>query len=230
MARHGRGGGMRISDFSIDRPMVTVVAMLALVVFGLFALVALKTDEFPDIDQPVIVVGIPYPGAAPEGVEREIVDRVEEAITGIAGIRELRSSASDGYAQLIVFFEFGKNMPEASQEIRDRISAIRDRLPDEMKEPVLTRVDPADIPVVSLTLASDRHTPVELTRLADPGIARELRQVPGVAQVDVAGGQARERERVGDAGLERLAEQSLIRVDDGSEGREAVRGGHRRGG
>ncbi|HNF64922.1 MAG TPA: efflux RND transporter permease subunit [Plasticicumulans sp.] len=183
---------MRISDFSIEQPMVTVVAMLALVLFGLFALLALHTDEFPDIEQPVIVVGIPYPGASPEGVEREILERVEESITGIAGIHELRSSASDGYAQLIVFFEFGKNMLEAGQEIRDRISAVRDRLPDEMKEPVLTRVDPADIPVVSLTLASDRLTPVELTRLADPGIVRELRQVPGVAQVDVAGGQTRE--------------------------------------
>ena len=182
----GQGRGMRISDFSIEQPMVTVVAMLALVLFGLFALLALHTDEFPDIEQPVIVVGIPYPGASPEGVEREILERVEESITGIAGIHELRSSASDGYAQLIVFFEFGKNMLEAGQEIRDRISAVRDRLPDEMKEPVLTRVDPADIPVVSLTLASQRLTPVELTRLADPGIVRELRQVPGVAQVDVA--------------------------------------------
>ena len=77
---------MIISDFAIKRPMITVVTMVALVVFGLFALWRLQTDEFPDIQQPVVMTFIPYPGASPEGVEREILKPVEDAIKGISGV------------------------------------------------------------------------------------------------------------------------------------------------
>lgn len=77
---------MVISDFAIKRPMITVVTMVALVVFGLFALLRLQTDEFPDVQQPVVLTGIPYPGASPEGVEREVLDPVEDAIRGISGL------------------------------------------------------------------------------------------------------------------------------------------------
>ena len=76
---------MFISDFAIKRPIVTVVSMVALVVFGVFSLAQLQTDEFPDVAQPIINVAIPYPGAAPDVVEREVLDRVEEAISGISG-------------------------------------------------------------------------------------------------------------------------------------------------
>jgi HAE1 family hydrophobic/amphiphilic exporter-1 len=90
---------MVISDFAIKRPMITVVTMVALVVFGLFALMRLQTDEFPDIQQPVVLVGVPYPGASPEGVEREILKPVEDAIKGISGVdqtcrRQRRISAT----------------------------------------------------------------------------------------------------------------------------------------
>ena len=81
---------MVISDFAIKRPMITVVTMVALVVFGLFALWRLQTDEFPDIQQPVVLTFIPYPGASPEGVEREVLKPVEDAIKGISGGRSPR--------------------------------------------------------------------------------------------------------------------------------------------
>jgi len=183
---------MFISDFSIKKPVVTLVVMMALVVFGIFALLNLKTDEFPEVQPPVVAVSIPYPGASPETVEREVVDRVEEAIGGISGVDKVTSQSFDGYAVVIVQFIFGKDLQQATQDIRDQISQIRNELPQEMKEPILSRFDPNAQPIVSLTLSSTTLGSAELTRIADPTLTRELRAVEGVAQVNVQGAITRE--------------------------------------
>src|SRR5664279_3428241 len=181
---------MFISDFAIKRPLVTTTTMLALVAFGIAALINLQTDEFPDIQQPVVVVTIPYPGASPAEVERDIVRPVEEAIFGISGLDAEKStcSAIDGLAQCTIFFNFEKPIQQATQDIRDAISVKREDLPPEMKEPVLTRFDPSDLPVMTLTLTSATVPADVLTRLADPGITGVIRSIPGVARVDVVGG------------------------------------------
>jgi hydrophobic/amphiphilic exporter-1 (mainly G- bacteria), HAE1 family len=181
-----------ISDFAIKRPLITIVSMVALVVFGLFALWQLETDEFPDVQQPIINVAIPYPGASPDVVEREVLDRVEEAVSGISGVDRIMGSAQDGFANITVFFLFEKDLQQASQDIRDKISGIRSDLPLEMKEPVLTRFDPADMPIVQLSLNSSTLDAPSLTRIADPGITRVLRGIPGVAEAAVVGGVERE--------------------------------------
>src|SRR5688500_4049976 len=183
---------MFISDFAIKRPIVTTVVMLALGVFGIFALALLQTDEFPDVQNPVVVVSVPYPGASPESVEREVIDRIEEGIAGISGVDKIQSNSLDGYGVIITFFQFEKDLQEATQEIRDKISEIRNELPPEMEEPILTRFNPADLPIMSLVLSSKRLAGPELTRLADPEITRRLRGIPGVAEVEVVGGVERE--------------------------------------
>src|SRR5918994_818860 len=131
---------MFISDTAIKRPVLTVVAMLILVVFGIVALTQLDTDEFPEIDAPIVVVAIPYPGASPDVVEREVIEPIEEVISGISN-----------------------------------------QLPPEMEEPILTRFDPQDQPIVSLTLSSAGLPGAELTRHADPDITRRFRGIQGVA-------------------------------------------------
>lgn len=183
---------MFISDFAIKKPIVTIVTMVALVVFGIFGLARLQTDEFPDVQQPIVNVAIPYPGASPDVVEREVLDRVEEAISGISGVDRMQGTAQDGFANITVFFLFEKDIQQASQDIRDKISGIRDQLPLEMKEPVLSRFDPADQPIVQLSLNSSTLDAPSLTRIADPGITRELRGLPGVAEAIVVGGVERE--------------------------------------
>jgi HAE1 family hydrophobic/amphiphilic exporter-1 len=183
---------MFISDFAIRRPVITVVTMLALSVFGIFALFNLDTDEFPDVQVPIVAVSVPYPGASPESVEREILEPMEEAISGISGVNKITSSALDGFASIIVEFVFEKDLQEATQQIRDEISAIRADLPLEMEEPILTRFDPADLPIVSLTLSSTKISAADLTTMADPGVTRQLRGLGGVAQVNVVGGIERE--------------------------------------
>ena len=183
---------MFISDFAIKRPIVTVVSMVALVVFGVFSMAQLQTDEFPDVAQPIVNVAIPYPGAAPDVVEREVLDRVEEAISGISGVDRINGSAQDGFANITVAFVFEKDIQQASQDIRDKISSVRDQLPPEIKEPVLSRFDPGDQPIVQLSLNSTTLDAPSLTRIADPGITKELRGIAGVAEATVVGGIERE--------------------------------------
>ncbi|PAP77114.1 efflux RND transporter permease subunit [Rubrivirga marina] len=183
---------MFVSDLAIRRPLVTVVAVLALVAFGLVALLRLETDEFPEINPPFFVVGVAYPGASPDGVEREVLDPIEEAVRGISGVERIQGTAFDSYAQLSVEFSFGTDRQEASTEIRDALSAIRADLPAEMEEPVVRRFSPNDFPIVSVALTNPALSSTELTRLADRDLARAVRGVPGVARVDVAGAQDRE--------------------------------------
>ncbi|MEO8562932.1 MAG: efflux RND transporter permease subunit [bacterium] len=183
---------MFISDFAIKKPLVTVVAMLALAVFGLFALFNLKTDEFPDVAPPFVSVGIPYPGASPDGVAKEILDPIEEQITSITGVKHVNGKAYDGYGFILVEFQFGKDLGEATQDLRDAISAKRADLPLEMKEPIIRKFNDTDRPIVSLALSSTTLTQAELTRLADPVITRELRSLQGVAEVGVSGKVERE--------------------------------------
>ena len=137
---------MLISDFAIKRPLITVVSMVALVVFGLFALLKLKTDEFPDVAPPWLTVGVIYPGASPEVVEKEVLDPVEEQIGSIAGVKRIMSKAYDGYAMLMIEFLYEKDLNEASQDVRDAISGIRADLPVEIKEPIV-RNPKAEVPV-----------------------------------------------------------------------------------
>ena len=183
---------MWISDFAIRKPIVTTVTMIALVVFGLIALSRLDTDEFPEIEAPVVAVTVMYPGASPGTVERELIDPLEENFRSISGVDQIMSTAVDGYAVIIVVFVFEKDLQEATQEVRDKISEKRGDLPIEMEEPIISKFKISDFPIISLVLASDTMDPVALTALADPGISRELTGIPGVASVDVVGGTERE--------------------------------------
>jgi HAE1 family hydrophobic/amphiphilic exporter-1 len=178
---------MFISDFAIRRPIITIVTMLALAVFGLIALFRLDTDEFPDIAAPIVFVGVAYPGASPEQVEREVVDRLEDRFSSIAGLEELRSTSTDGFAQMIVQFQFSKPVDQATQDVRDAIAAERAQLPQEIIEPIVQRFDPNQLPIVSLALTSPTLDPAQLTVIAEKTIGSDLRAISGVAQVNIAG-------------------------------------------
>jgi len=183
---------MLISDFAIKRPLLTVVAMLALAGFGLVALTQLETDEFPEVQPPIVLTTIVYPGASPDQVEREVLEPIEEAIQAISGVKSINGEARDGFAQIVTQFVFSKDLQEATQDIRDAISVKRQDLPQEIEEPILKKFNPTDAPIVTLGLASSTLSPAQLTLLADPGITRELRAIPGVADVSITGAVKRE--------------------------------------
>ena len=164
---------MLISDVAIKRPVLTIVTMLALVVFGIVALTQLDTDEFPDVQQPVVAVAVPYPGASPDTVEREVINPIEEAISGISGVDQVMSNSLDSFGNIIVIFVFQKDVQQATQEIRDAISGIRNRLPPEMEEPILRRFDPANMPT-----SKPRSTSAGSTPTSSPPTAPARRAAP----------------------------------------------------
>ena len=104
---------MFLSDFSIKRPIAMIVIIIALMCLGLLALNKLKVNQIPDVQPPVIVVEIPYPGASPETVEREVINRVEKSLQSITGVHEIRSTSAEGNAELVIIFNFHKNLIEA---------------------------------------------------------------------------------------------------------------------
>ena len=145
---------MFLSEFSIKRPIATVVLIIALMAVGLLALSKLRVNQIPDVEQPVLTVGVTYPGASPETVEREVVNRIEKALQGISGIYQVRSTSSESFGQIVLFFNFDKNMVEAADEVRNAIGSVRYKLPVEMREPVLQRLDPSAQPIMQLALSS----------------------------------------------------------------------------
>jgi HAE1 family hydrophobic/amphiphilic exporter-1 len=183
---------MVLSEFSIKRPVAMVVIILGLMALGLLALSKLRVNQFPDIEQPLLVVSIPYPGASPETVEREVVNRIEKSLQGIPGVYQVRATASEGNAQLVILFNFGKDMVVASDEVRNAIASVRFKLPLEMREPVLQRVDPNAQPIMQMALSSATLSHAEISRMAEDQLAERFRALPGVATVTVNGALKRE--------------------------------------
>src|SRR5690606_13281632 len=116
---------------ALFKPVVTIVVMLSLVVFGVFALLRLEVDEFPEVNPPFITVAVAYPGASPSQVEREVIERIEDAIASIAGVDRMNSQSVDSFGFILVEFIFEKDAKVATQEIRDKISEVRNDLPVE---------------------------------------------------------------------------------------------------
>jgi len=183
---------MFLSDFSIKRPIATVVVILAMMCMGLLALTKLRVNENPDVEVPVIVVDIPYPGASPETAEREIVNRIEKQMLSISGVTEVNSNSYEGGATIWMMFSFGRNLIEASDDVRNAIAAVRYKLPLEMREPILRRVDPAAMPVMTLALSSSSQSHAEISRLAEDVLADRFRAIDGVSTVNVSGSLRRE--------------------------------------
>jgi hydrophobic/amphiphilic exporter-1 (mainly G- bacteria), HAE1 family len=183
---------MFLSNFSIKQPVTTVAIIIVLMCLGLLALKNLRVNQIPDVEEPVMVVSFPYPGASPESVERDIVNRIEKSLMSIPQVHELRSTASDGNAQFVIIYEFDKDMTESGDEIRNSIAAVRYKLPLEMREPVMYRWDPASEPIMNLGLSSTKLSHAEISRLAEDVLADQLRAVDGVAVVNIDGALRRE--------------------------------------
>ena len=183
---------MFLSNFSIKQPVTTVAIVIVLMCVGLLAFKNLRVNQIPDVQQPVIVVNVPYPGASPETVEREIINRVEKALQSISQVYETRSTASEGQAQIVIIFNFKKDMSVASDEIRNAIASVRYKLPVEMREPVLWHVDPSAQPIMQMALSSTQQSHAEISRLAEDVLADRFRGIDGVATVNVNGSLQRE--------------------------------------
>ena len=183
---------MFLSDFSIKRPIATIVLIIALMATGLLAMSKLRVNQNPDVEIPGLFVQLTYPGASPDTAEREIINRLEKSLMSVSGATEVYSSAFEGGARFDIQFSFKKNMIEASDEVRNVISGLRYKLPTEMREPIVQRYDPSSQPIMNLALSSSSQSHAEISRLAEDVLADKLRAIPGVAAVNVNGALKRE--------------------------------------
>ncbi|MFZ5520558.1 MAG: efflux RND transporter permease subunit [Pseudomonadota bacterium] len=185
---------MWFTRLSIANPVMATMAMLAFVVLGLFAYNRLKVDQFPNIEFPVVVVQVDYPGASPEIVESEVTRRVEEAVNTIAGIKQLTSRSYEGSAVVIIEFNLEVDGRRAADDVREKVAAVRPLLRDEVKEPRILRFDPAARPIFTLALLSPDGSrgQVELTTYADQVVKKRLENAGGVGSVTIAGGLKRQ--------------------------------------
>jgi hydrophobic/amphiphilic exporter-1 (mainly G- bacteria), HAE1 family len=189
---------MWFTRVSIANPVMAVMAMLAFVVLGLFSYQRLSLDQFPNVDFPTVVVSMDYPGASPEIVEAEVTKKVEEAVNTIAGISSLYSRSYEGVSVVIIEFNLDVDGRKAADDVREKVSLIRPLLREEVKEPRISRFDPAAQPIFNVAvLADDTGTgkatsPQELTTWATQVLQKKLENVRGVGAVTVVGGVQRQ--------------------------------------
>ncbi len=187
---------MWFTQVSLRNPVFATMVMLAFVVMGLFAFQRLQVDQFPNIDFPVVVVTTEYPGAAPEIIETEVSQKVEEAVNTIAGINALTSRSYEG--QSVVVIEFGLHIEgrKAAEDVREKIALLKPTLRTEVKEPRVLRFDPASRAIWSVAVlpdATSTATPnaAELTQWAEETLKKRLENVRGVGAVTLVGGTRR---------------------------------------
>jgi HAE1 family hydrophobic/amphiphilic exporter-1 len=180
-----------LAAISVKRPVFASVLILTLTVIGAFSFSRLGLDRFPKVDFPTVVVTTRLPGAAPEEVETEISDKIEEAVNTISGIDELRSTSSEGVSTVVVAFQLEKDGDIASQEVRDRVNRVLPLLPKNIQQPTVEKFDPDSAPVMTLAVSADK--PIrDITEYADKTLRRQLESVDGVGQVLVVGGRQRQ--------------------------------------
>ncbi len=182
---------MKLADVSIRRPVFATVVIGTFVVLGIFAYRNVGIDLFPSVDFPVVTVTAIYPGADPENVETKVVEKIEDAVATLDGIRRLRSTCAENVGLVVIEFELHRKADQAAQDVRDRISRILHDLPDDVDPPAVEKFDIGAAPVVVAALSGD--VPIrELTYLAEHTVRDRLQSVRGVGGVEVVGGRERE--------------------------------------
>ena len=182
---------MRITDLSVKRPVTTTVVYLALIVLGVFSLGRLAIDLIPDISFPVIVIYSSYPGVSPQEVEENLTKVIENTAASASRIENISSQSREGTAVVIVQYQWGTDLAEASNDLRERLDLIRDYIPEDASQPVLFKFDPSMTPIVVLSVEGRRDLE-SLRFLAENTIQTSLEQIDGVASVSVEGGLQRE--------------------------------------
>ena len=180
---------MILPRISIRRPVLASMMSLGLVLFGLISLSRLPVRELPDIDPPVVNVFTVYPGANAAVVETEVTERLEEEISSIEGIKTLTSASQEQVSQITIEFDLSRDVDLAAQDVRDRVSRVRGRLPESVREPVVAKQDSDANPVMWIGVSSDRYTRMQLTTLAETQIKNRLQTVRGVSSIYIGGEQ-----------------------------------------
>jgi len=182
---------MWISDTSIKRPVFATMFIVSFVVLGIVSMTRLGIDLFPEVNFPFVNVSVIYPGAAPEEVETLVTKPIEDAIAGINGVKRVISTSTEGFARVGVELRLEVDPQAAAAEVREKVAAIRNRLPQDIEDPTIERFDVAALPIMVFAVGSTQPTDVTRRQVEDD-LKPLLEQIDGVAAVQVNGGEVRE--------------------------------------
>ncbi len=179
---------MNLSTLSIKRPVLTIVMNLAIILFGVIGYTYLGVREFPAIDPAQVSVSTSYSGANADIIESQITEPLEKSINSIDGIRNITSSSNQGSSRINIEFNLTKNLEEAANDVRDKVSQAIRSLPDDIDAPpVVSKADADSRAIISMTVQSGDRNVIELSDYAENVLAQRLQTIPGVSGVQIWG-------------------------------------------
>ncbi len=197
---------MKLADVSIQRPVFTTMIVVAILVLGLFSFIKLNVDQYPNVDIPFVVITTVLPGAGPEQVESDVTKVIEDAVNPVEGVDHISSTSQEGVSIVIIQFKLEIDGKTASQDVREKVAAVRSELPEDVEDPVIQRYDPASLPILTLTVSGERSEK-EITQYTKDVIKKRIENIPGIGSVDLVGGA--EREILIDVDADRLKAYNL---------------------
>ena len=177
---------MNLSEISIKNPVFAWMLMFGLMIFGLLSFKGMGVGQMPDVDFPVLNISVTWEGAAPEVIESDVVDVIEDAVMGIQGIREVSSSSLEGRTEITLEFELERDIDVALQEVQSKLSEAQQRLPREIDPPVISKTNPEDQPILWLAVTST-HSLRDLMEFVDTQVKDKLKTISGVGDVFLGG-------------------------------------------
>ena len=179
---------MTISELSLKRPVLAIVMNIMIVLFGVIGFRFLGIRDYPAIDPPNISVRTSYPGANADVIESQITEPLEKSINGIAGVKNITSSSSQGNSNINVEFELGFNLEEAANDVRDKVSQTVRSLPADLDAPpVVTKADASSDPILAMSIQSESRNPLQVTEFATNNLLERIQTIPGVSTVNIWG-------------------------------------------
>lgn len=176
-----------ISETSINRPVLSTVMMLIILLFGMIGYKFLGVREFPSVDQPIISVNVSYPGANAEVIMNQITEPLEQNINGIPGIRSLSSVSSQGSSRITVEFELSVDMETAANDVRDKVSRAQRYLPRDCDPPTVSKADADATPIMQIGIRSNKRSLMDLSEIAELTVKERLQTISNVSGVDIWG-------------------------------------------
>lgn len=183
---------MNLSTWSIRNPIPSLLLFILLTLLGLMSFKAMKIQNFPDIDLPTVMVSAVLPGAAPAQLETEVARKIENSIATVSGIKHIYSKVQDGTVTVTAEFRLEKDTAQAVDDVRDAVTRIRSDLPQDLREPIVAKLDIAGMPVLTYSIGSERMDEEALSWFVDNDVTRALLAVSGVGKVARVGGVTRE--------------------------------------
>ena len=178
---------MNLPEIAIRRPVFAWMLMAALILFGGISASRMGVSQLPDVDFPIVTVRVEYPGAAPEIIETNVVDVIEDAVLTVEGVRSVTSTSRYASASISVEFDLSRNISDALQEVQNKVAAAQRFLPTDIEPPVISKTNPEDQPILWMSVTSDRHAPREMMRYVKDTLKNQFSSVTGVGEIAFGG-------------------------------------------